>query len=91
MSWQHNNNINSVLGQFYTNQLPQKYLMCHEVIRQTDDTAYFEGNVTSSNYVITKDGKKLTDGNGKIFIPWYDEDTSVDRNPDEAAKIYHWN
>lgn len=35
--------------------------------------------------------KKLTDGNGKIFIPWYDEDTSVDRNPDEAAKIYHWN
>lgn len=91
MSWQHNNNINSVLGQFYTNQLPQKYLMCHEVIRQTDDTAYFEGNVTSSNYVITKDGKKLTDGAGKIFIPWYDEDTSVDRNPDEAAKIYHWN
>lgn len=91
MSWQHNNNINTMVEQFYTNQLPQKYLMCHEVYRQTNDTAYFEDGVECSKKIITKDGKKLTDGSGKIFIPWYDEDTSVDRNPDEAAKIYHWN
>lgn len=91
MSWQHNNNINTLVEQFYTNQLPQKYLMCHEVQRVADGVGYFSDNITSGNYTITKDGKKLTDGAGKIFIPWYDEDTSVDRNPDEAAKIYHWN
>ena len=90
MSWQHNNNINSLVEQFYTNQLPQKYLMCHEVLKQTDDQAVFEGNVTSGNWVITKDGNKITDGQGKIFIPWYDEDSET-QNPDEAAKIYHWN
>ena len=90
MSWQHNNNINSLVEQFYTNQLPQKYLMCHEVLKQTNDSATFEGNVTSGNWVITKDGNKITDGQGKIFIPWYAEDSET-KNPDEAAKIYHWN
>ncbi|MDY3779650.1 MAG: glycoside hydrolase family 101 beta sandwich domain-containing protein [Candidatus Limousia pullorum] len=91
MSWQHNNNINTLVEQFYTNQLPQKYLMCHDVERVANGVGYLSDNITSGNYTITKDGKKLTDGAGKIFIPWYDEDTSVDRNPDEAAKIYHWN
>ena len=90
MSWQHNNNINSLVEQFYTNQLPQKYLMCHEVLKVEDDMGTFEGNVTSGNWVITKDGNKITDGQGKIFIPWYAEDSET-KNPDEAAKIYHWN
>ena len=90
MSWQHNNNINTMVEQFYTNQLPQKYLMCHEVLKQTDDSATFEGNVMSGNWVITKDGNKITDGQGKIFVPWYAEDSKT-KNPDEAAKIYHWN
>ncbi len=91
MSWQHNNNINSLVEQFYTNQLPQKYLMCHDVLKQTNDSATFSGNVTSGNWIITKDGNNITDGQGKIFIPWYDEDNSETKNPDEAAKIYHWN
>lgn len=90
MSWQHNNNINTLVEQFYTNQLPQKYLMCHEVLKQTNDSAIFEGNVTSGNWIITKDGNKITDGKEKIFIPWYAEDSKT-QNPDEAAKIYHWN
>lgn len=90
MSWQHQNNINTMVEQFYTNQLPQKYLMCHEVQRVADNIGYFSDNITSGNYVITKDGNKLTDGQGKIFIPWYDENSET-RNPDEAAKIYHWN
>lgn len=90
MSWQHNNNINTMVEQFFTNQLPQKYLMCHEVNRVADGVGYFSGNVTSGNYVITKDGNKLTDGQGKIFIPWYDENSET-KDPDEAAKIYHWN
>ncbi len=91
MSWQHNNNINTMLEQFYTNQLPQKYLMNHEVRRQTGSAAYFEGNVVSeTGKKIYKDGKLIADGAGKIFIPWFAED-SVTRNPDEAAKIYHWN
>ena len=90
MSWQHNNNINTLVEQFYTNQLPQKYLMCHDVLKQTSSSADFSDNVTSSNWVITKDGNKITDGQSKIFIPWYDEGSET-RNPDEAAKIYHWN
>ncbi|OUP48085.1 endo-alpha-N-acetylgalactosaminidase family protein, partial [Lachnoclostridium sp. An181] len=90
MSWQHNNNINSLVQQFYTEQLPQKYLMCHEVLKVADGVGTFEDNVTSGNWVITKDGRKLTDGQGKIFIPWYAEDSET-KNPDEAAKIYHWN
>lgn len=90
MSWQHNNNINTMVSQFYTYQLPQKYLMCHEVLRVADGVGYFDDNITSSNYVITKDGNKLTDGRGKIFIPWYAEDSET-KDPDEAAKIYHWN
>lgn len=90
MSWQHQNNINTMVEQFFTNQLPQRYLMCHAVERVADGVGYFDGNITSSNYVITKDGNKLTDGQGKIFIPWYAEDSTT-KNPDEAAKIYHWN
>ena len=90
MSWQHRNDINKLVEQFYTNQLPQKYLMCHEVLKVEDDMGTFEGNITSGNWVITKDGRKLTDGQGKIFIPWYAEDSET-KNPDEAAKIYHWN
>ncbi|MGI5930310.1 endo-alpha-N-acetylgalactosaminidase family protein [Pseudoflavonifractor sp.] len=90
MSWQHNNNINTLVEQFYTNQLPEKYLMCHTLKKDDGTTAWFEDGVTSSNWVITKDGNKLTDGQGKIFIPWYAEDSET-RNPDEAAKIYHWN
>ena len=90
MSWQHNNNINTMVEQFYTNQLPQKYLMCHDILKHTGNAAVFEGNVTSSNWVITKDGNKITDGQGKIFIPWYAEESET-QNPDEAAKIYHWN
>ncbi len=90
MSWQHRNNITPIVKQFYTNQLPQKYLMCHEVLKDDGTTGYFEGNVTSSNYQIRKDGNLLTDGQGKIFIPWFAEDSET-RNPDEAAKIYHWN
>ena len=91
MSWQHNWNINAVLEQFYTNQLPQKYLMNHEVLRQTDSAAYFEDNVRSeSGKKIYKDDHLIADGAGKIFIPWFAEDSAT-RNPDEAAKIYHWN
>ena len=90
MSWQHNTSINPVVEQFYTNQLPQKYLMCHDVRKQTDGEAFFEGNVrTTSDYKIYKD-EHLIAGDGKIFIPWFAKDSTT-RNPDEAAKIYHWN
>lgn len=29
-------------------------------------------------------------GEATLFIPWYGED-SKEKNPDEAAKVYHWN
>lgn len=40
MSWQHNNNINTLEAQFFTNQLPQKYLMCHDVRRIENGVGY---------------------------------------------------
>ena len=92
MSWQHNNNINSLVSQFYTNQLPQKYLMCHDILRLENGIGYFTDGITSGNYIITKDGRELTRA-GQIFIPWYDEDEDIKTrpDPDDAAKIYHWN
>ena len=91
MSWQHNNNINSLVSQFYKEQLPQKYLMNHDVRKQTATEAVFEGNVrTTNDKKIYKDGNLIADGSNLIFIPWFAEDSQT-RNPDEAAKIYHWN
>ena len=90
MSWQHNNNINSLVQQFYTEQLPQRYLMNHDVRKQTSEEAIFEGNVRStSEGKIYKDGSLIADGS-LVFIPWFAEDSET-KDPDEAAKIYHWN
>mgnify|MGYP006073581537 FL=1 len=94
MGWQRGNNISNTLRQFYTEQLPQKYLMHYTLKKWTPNTeAIFDGNVVSrvedgkSN--IYKDGKLIA-SDKLVFIPWYDEDSET-RNPDEAAKIYHWN
>lgn len=38
---------------------------------------------------IYKDGNLIAKGD-LVFIPWYAEDSET-KNPDEAAKIYHWN
>jgi len=90
MSWQHNNNINSAVEQFYGEQLAQRYLMNHDVRKWTSDEAIFEGNVRStSDNKIYKDGNLVADGK-LIFISWFAEDSET-KNPDEAAKIYHWN
>lgn len=92
MSWQHKNNITPFVAAFYTNQLPQKYLMNHEVLRLDGSDAYFEGGVRTNNYQMwkTDNGKeKLMVGNGGYFIPWYDE-SSETKNPDDADKIYYW-
>ena len=89
MSWQHNWNITPLVEAFYTNQLPQKYLMHHEVLRLDGGDAYFEGNIRTNNYQMWKDDKLMV-GNGGYFIPWYDEDSTT-KNPDDADKIYYWN
>lgn len=93
MSWQHTNNINDTVKMFYTSQLPQKYLMHYDVRKMISNEAIFEGNVRSVNNSgtneIYKDGNLIAKGD-LVFIPWYAEDSET-KNPDEAAKIYHWN
>ena len=87
--WQGEDNLYSTLRNFYTSQLPYKYLMSFPV-SSWDKTANVltlgENNEVVSKMedgknVITKDGKKIAIGN-KIFIPW---------NAETEEKIYHYN
>lgn len=90
MSWQHNNDIHKMVEQFYSEQLPQRYLMNHDVRKWNGEEAIFEGNVRSTkDNKIYKDGNLIADGK-LLFIPWFGEDSKT-KDPDEAAKIYHWN
>lgn len=85
MGWQNGRNLNGIIQQFYTEQLPYRYLMNHELLKKTDTEATFENGVTSkyengqSN--IYKDGKLIA-SDKLIFIPW---------SPEDEDKIYHWN
>ena len=85
MGWQNGRNLNSIIQQFYTEQLPYRYLMNHELLKKTDTEATFENGVISkyengkSN--IYKDGKLIA-SDKLIFIPW---------SPEDEDKIYHWN
>lgn len=85
--WQGESDLNVTMKNFFTSQLPFKYLMGFPVSKWEDNKITFgdnnevvskiEGNVN----IITKDGNEVARGN-KIFIPW-------DAKTEE--KIYHWN
>ena len=92
MSWQHRNDFNGTIKYFFTTQLPYRYLMNHELLKLSDDEAIFEGGVrTTSDKKIYKDDKLIANGNGLLFIPWFDQTDEAATNPDDADKIYHWN
>ena len=85
--WQNESNLNTTVSNFFTSQLPFKYLMNYPVSRWEDNAIYFGDNnevvskMDNGVNVITKDGKEIARGN-KIFIPW---DSKTE------DKIYHWN
>ncbi|ATD54117.1 endo-alpha-N-acetylgalactosaminidase family protein [Clostridium chauvoei] len=85
--WQGETDLNATVKNFFTSQLPFKYLMSYPVSKWEDNIIHFGANnevvskVENGVNVITKDGKEIARGN-KIFIPW-------DAKTEE--KIYHWN
>jgi endo-alpha-N-acetylgalactosaminidase len=93
MSWHGGNNINTVVKQFYTEQLPQKYLMHFDIRHMDSSKVVFSRDVFAENKEgvnkIYKDGRLIASGD-MVFIPWYARDSRT-QDPDEACKIYHWN
>lgn len=85
MGWQKGRDFNGVLHNFFTQQLPYRFLMNHKLKHINDDKAYFEGNLISElvNGInrISQNGHLIKDGN-KVFIPW---------DPMKQDKIYHYN
>lgn len=85
--WQGASDYNNTIKDFYTNFLPNKYLMNFPMSQWEDANKAVLGknNEVVTTYennknTITKDGKVIADGN-KLFIPW---------NPETEDKIYHW-
>lgn len=85
--WQNESDLNATLSNFFTSQLPFKYLMNYSISKWEDNSITFGSNnevvskVENGVNVITKDGKNIAVGN-KIFIPW---------DVETEEKIYHWN
>lgn len=89
MSWQHRNAIAPLVRDFYTCQLPQKYLMHHALLRlDREGTAHFEGGLRAKGGQLWQ-GDRLMVGNGGYLIPWYAKGSRT-RHPDDADKLYYW-
>jgi endo-alpha-N-acetylgalactosaminidase len=85
MGWQKGRDFNQVLYNFFTQQLPYRYLMYHGLKTIDDHKALFENNLVSESInevnQLTQDGHLIKKGDN-IFIPW---------NPITKEKIYHYN
>ncbi|MCX2452529.1 endo-alpha-N-acetylgalactosaminidase family protein [Pedobacter sp. PLR] len=85
MGWQKGRDFNQVLHNFFTKQLPYRFLMYHALKNINDTKASFEGNVVSESingiHKISQNGHLIKDGDN-LFIPW---------NPVSKDKIYHYN
>ena len=85
--WQGASDYNETIKSFFTEILPNKYLMNFPMSqweKSSEAVFGYDNEVVSSIEggvnKIRKDGKLIADGN-KIFIPW---------NPQTEEKIYHW-
>lgn len=85
MGWQKGRDFNQVLYNFFTQQLPYRFLMYHGLKSINDNKAWFEGDVVSESInginKLSQNGHLVKDGDN-VFIPW---------NPDTQEKIYHYN
>lgn len=89
MGWQHGNAVQPLVRDFYTNQLPQKYLMHHAMLRiDADGAVTFEGGLRAKGWRLWKEGRLLV-GDGGYLIPWYAKG-NPSKNPDDADKLYYW-
>lgn len=85
MGWQKGRDFYGVLHNFFTKQLPLRYMMHFPLMKLDSLNAEFSGNVTSSfkdgNHTIKKDANPIMTSE-VIFIPW---------DPITENKIYHYN
>lgn len=85
MGWQKGRDLNQVLYNFFTQQLPYRFLMYHGLKSINDGKAWFEGDVVSESVngvnKLSQNGHLIKDGDN-VFIPW---------NPGTPEKIYHYN
>lgn len=89
MGWQHGLSPMPLVKDFYTKQLPNKYLMHHPMRRVAPDgTVFFEGGLRAKDWRLWKDDRMLI-GDGGCLIPWFAKDNPF-KNPDDADKLYYW-
>ncbi|WP_448104333.1 endo-alpha-N-acetylgalactosaminidase family protein [Pedobacter panaciterrae] len=85
MGWQKGRDFNGVLQNFFTQQLPYRFLMYHALKTIDDRKAVFEGDLVSELingvHKMSQNGHLIKDGDN-VFIPW---------NPVTKDKIYHYN
>lgn len=85
MGWQKGRDFNQVLFNFFTQQLPYRFLMYHGLKSIDERKAWFEGDVVSESVngvnKLSLNGHLIKDGDN-VFIPW---------NPLTQEKIYHYN
>lgn len=86
MGWQKGRDFKGVIRNFFTKQLPYRYLMHYSVLQLDTVQAVLEGNLVAAGAkktgtVIRRGEQVLMSGNC-VFIPW---------NPVTEEKIYHYN
>lgn len=85
MGWQKGRDFNQVIGNFFTLQLPYRYLMHHKIKQINDNEVLFKQGVVSrkqgNRHIIERKGKPVLIDQ-TVFIPW---------DPAKEDKIYHYN
>lgn len=86
MGWQKGRDFDGVVRNFFTKQLPYRYLMHYPLMQLDTVRAVLADGLISykseeEGTVIRRDGQVLMSG-GSVFIPW---------NPATEEKIYHYN
>ncbi len=84
--WKNTKDLHETLRVFYTNVLPNRYMMNFPIKTWTDSQIDFEGvdlrSVDEDGvFNLYKDGRRIAQGS-TIFIPW---------DPIHETKVYHWN
>jgi endo-alpha-N-acetylgalactosaminidase len=84
--WQNHKNMHETLEMFFTNVLPNRYMMHYPIKKWTDDRVDFFGADLNSRmengvFALYRDGRPIARGE-TMFIPW---------DPERETKIYHWN
>lgn len=86
MGWQKGRDFKGVIHNFFTKQLPYRYLMHYPVLQLDTAHAVLESGLLAmgdgKNGTVIKRGGQTLMTDGSIFIPW---------NPETEEKIYHYN